>query len=980
MSALSNALSDGSCLIDSTGSEHDLKTVLLKRLTSYYTRLGNNATIPALSLEQIQQITAVEALSVIQRVQQIIGLEVQPGLDEPPLIGTRDLKELKTLLSIVFRWGIDPLYAKVNLALPHASPSLTSQRIFELDESSEVYASLSRMISDLLALVFPDGPGGRVPQTLITTTIIEKHAVDLLKPCILIGWLPKSLASDLRPVFDAARPMTMRFLNYLTPLQTITGLGSILSSSPRPLPYVRKLCISLLSQQLMRPHGVRSLCAAVFGESDSPADDTSIDKMLHITRVLQSVPANMNAEEYFSQLIPKVVALLAPQEPTENKRVAAFAVSRFLSADSETQHRDVISKITLAALLDSFSPVANQSDKKTSISSALDTLITLVANADPSPTLISTLLSPILPTLYSMLHSVDQTKAVDPTLREPLRGLLITWGKIIAPGDGIDILWSIVQSEGMNWIIDLEGGIKRAPAHTKPLALLTPQDLKADEDYDLDSNFLGLYPDPKHFVQLLRDFGRADISSDLFVKLLETYRDRKINDSDDPTRPIIMQMQTQLTDGKSSTSILCKPGHLLSFIKHVLEPQGPQPLGSSKQGQREKTGVNLQIFAPQDEFYDEGDSDDETPSADLIDLDVEMVETALHLLLSILEANEDLSARTAPILNDIFSLLEPFAREGSEALRPLAREARMVMTARLASTSRKHISTNSDEEGAQEIYQKALKLLQDPILPVRAHGLLLLRQLVTPSSSSSQEPKLTDAALVPAILSIFLQAVQDDDSYIFLNAVQGLAGMVDRFGKEVLKGLIKEYADGFDGLKVSTLTQRDLDSRIRVGEALATVIRRCGEALSVPTTLRTSSLSLLADCESTSPLAMLPYVTDLVSAMLDILQVELEPASALPTESQQPVQSMDSEPLSTRTKVPPFRRGAIHFLTLVMRETAKLTYESSFGRTVLSDGLASRARTTLAYVASVDADDIVRVMAREAIEELDLLNQSKMGL
>ncbi|KAH0587531.1 hypothetical protein H2248_006313 [Termitomyces sp. 'cryptogamus'] len=1010
MSALSIALSDGACLIGFTGSEPDLKTVLLRRLSNYYARLDDGREVRETSLEGIQLITAKEALAVVTRVQQIIGIEEQPGVDQPPLIGTRDLKELSTLLSIVFRWGIDPLYAKVALTWPETSVTKT-QKIIELTAPAEEYASLFSLTSDLLRLVFPDGFQGRVPQTLITTTILEKHSMDILKPCIMLGWLPRSLASDSRPVFDAARPMTMRFLNYLTPLQTITALGSILSSNPRPLPYVRKLCITLLGQQLLRPQGVRSLCAAVFGENDSPANDSSIERLQHITRVFLTVPANVKPEEFYNQVIPKIVALLNPQESATNKRAAAFVISRMLSGDAKFEHQDLISKISRMILLRPFSTGEDGKtvDATLSISSALVTLITLVSNADPSPTLISSLLSPIVSTLYSLLHYVDHVKTVDPSLRESLRGLIITWGKIVSTADGVHILWPILRSDEIKWTIDLEGNISRdnkAETHG-PLSLLTPEDLRAgvENEYNINSNILGLYPDPSHFVQLLKTVNRADISSDFFVRLLEAYRDQKNDEGGDPTRvllylQVIMQMQAQLTDGKSSANILCKPTHLLSFIKHVLEPRMSTSHESNEQYRNQNARVNLQIVTPQDEEpSDEGDSDDDTPGAEVNNSDDEMIETSVNLLLSILEANEDLSARTAPILNHIFSLLEPLARDGSDVVRSLAKEARMVMTARLASTSsRKFASRNQDEESAKDIYQKALKLLQDPILPVRAHGLLLLRQLVAPSAPGSKDPKLDDDALVPAILSIFLQSVQDDDSYMFLNAVQGLAAMVDRFGKEVLRGLVKEYADGLDGLNASSMTQHDLDTRTRVGEALAAVIRRCGEALSLyvdiivpplfqilrsrhsPTTLRTSSLSLLSDCESTNPLSILSYVTDLANAMLDILQLEIVPTGSTFKDKEKQLPSVDTEPLSTNTKFPPLRRGALHFLALMMRETTKLIYESSFGSSLFSDDFIRRAKTTLGYVASVDSDDIVRVMAREAAEDLNQLNKAMLGL
>jgi hypothetical protein len=124
----------------------------------------------------------------------------------------------------------------------------------------------------------------------------------------------------------------------------------------------------------------------------------------------------------------------------------------------------------------------------------------------------------------------------------------------------------------------------------------------------------------------------------------------------------------------------------------------------------------------------------------------------------------------------------------------------------------------------------ALKLLQDPILPVRAHGLLLLRQLVSPGPSTDVR---LDKALIPAILSIFLESIQDDDSYIFLNAVQGLAAMVDTFGEDVLRSLVDTYSQRLEGISSTNLTPNDVDKRVRIGEALGQIIRKCGGALGI---------------------------------------------------------------------------------------------------------------------------------------------------
>lgn len=365
------------------------------------------------------------------------------------------------------------------------------------------------------------------------------------------------------------------------------------------------------------------------------------------------------------------------------------------------------------------------------------------------------------------------------------------------------------------------------------------------------------------------------------------------------------------------------------------------------------------------------------------------------------------------MLNDIFSFLEPLSKESSEAVKPLAREARMVMTARLASTSSSQPTSRRkpEEEDSHQLYQKALTLLQDPLLPVRAHGLMLLRQLVSPAELGGK-PSL-EPALVPAVLSIFLQSIQDDDSYMFLNAVQGLAAMVDGFGKEVLRGLMKDYASRLqDGVG---LTQSDVDMRVRIGEALGQVIRRCDQALPLyglsphfrvwlrakttlivdilapplarlvrashlPTTIRTSALSLLAQMASTSPIALLPYAADLFDGMIDLLQLESVSAASSRGTGESAAPTMDSQPTAANSKFPPLRRAALHFLTLLVRACITRVYDMGASGSMIPQSSVSRARTVLSYIASVDEDGIVKVMAREAKENLDQLANAIIGL
>ncbi|KAF9247101.1 hypothetical protein BU15DRAFT_69941 [Melanogaster broomeanus] len=1061
-SQLNEILAAGSHLLDSgqVTAEHDLKTVLSSRIAKFYSTLGRDR--PAVVCDTIEDIhleTAQCALQVVHLVQQLLTEPADANPDErasqgddvfheatpenAPVLGTRDLSKLRTLLAMVFRWGIDPSLGRIELAWPTKPSPDTVTAIIDLTSTPADYRTLSSLLTCLMSMMFPHGVQASLPQTYITTTILSRHMSGLLKASMALGWLPRSLSSEDTPTVDSLRPPVLRLLEILPLPQVMTDLGAILSSMPPPPSHVRRLCSSLLSKNLLRTGGIRALYAAVFGEQDGP-EDPQLEKYEHAGRVLKSVPSGMKPEvsmhpafchllgtkALYSRTIspiiaPRLIDILSDNVPATYRRAASFAISQML--DSRFPHSTLVSSLTLPIIHRPIMQVSNVSLEDTqhrrlvtlapmTPTQALSTLTILLLNTDPSPVFISLVLSPVMPALYALMFHLDNAKASDPVLKESVKGLLATWGRVVERQEGVDILWSVLQSDRMHWEVDVAGEVKRVaadPSAGEKLALLTPKDLRKEEETgEIDKNFLDLYPDPTHFVQYLKSLSRPDIASELFVRLLEIYHSSKVDQESDPMRVLLylqmtVQMQTQLSDNSSSTNLLSKPEHILIFVKHALETPVSASAVPKKTGQSGGLGLDdLRIVHNEEEDLKDGDSDDEEPGG-MNDNPGEdnMIETAINLLLATLEVNPALSARNAPVLNDIFSLLEPFANSVPGSTRDLAREARLVMTARLASTSTSWPALpTKGEENAQEIYQKALKLLQDPILPVRAHGLLLLRQLVS-SEPRASGASSTDAALVPAIMSIFMQSVQEDDSYIFLNAVQGLSAMVDAFGKEVLGNLIETYSRNVTTIHAGGLSKQEVDTKLRVGEALGQVIRRCGDALGIysdtvvprlisvfrssyaPTVLRASAVSLLTDCVKTSLVAVLGYTNDLSTGILDLLQVEMVPISQSPpreaekTKAEEPneKEAIDSKPTAVNSKLPPLRRAALHFWTLLLQQLTRAVYDGATVE-IPSAPFLRRANVTLGYIASTDEDGIVRVMAREANEAIDQLNRAMLGM
>lgn len=202
------------------------------------------------------------------------------------------------------------------------------------------------------------------------------------------------------------------------------------------------------------------------------------------------------------------------------------------------------------------------------------------------------------------------------------------------------------------------------------------------------------------------------------------------------------------------------------------------------------------------------------------------------LILVSITANPEFkpSPGTTPIARIAARLGELTVHE-SLALRQAAREARLVLTARQAAVEG---PSGDDPTGlarkrSHKTYQEALRLLQDPLLPVRAHGLSLLRHMIAGDHSAAAAEHVLDPTLVPAILNIFLQSVQEEDSYIFLNAVQGLGVMAEKSGRDVFLGLLRIYTGNAND--TGELSRTELDLRLRIGEAISEVLKRTWPSL-----------------------------------------------------------------------------------------------------------------------------------------------------
>lgn len=384
---------------------------------------------------------------------------------------------------------------------------------------------------------------------------------------------------------------------------------------------------------------------------------------------------------------------------------------------------------------------------------------------------------------------------------------------------------------------------------------------------DLLARHLAFAVQPTRLVALLEGAKRRDLGGGLLLTALDTYR----------------RLQTEITSGVSrqdtaAAELERRSVFYLQLLVHLFQSFGSALLEDDVD--RVLQFVDFIVSGADDAGVDTQDSsalDQLSNMQDPVmrdDHDAEMLPTALNLLLSLLEQRKMLTPTAHPMLGVLAAKVERLRDSKSADVRALAQEVALVLTSRSQLTSSAAPAAKVDA-GGREAYQDALRHLQDPILPVRAHGLKILSDLVAANSNGSG----VDEALVPAIFDIFVEAIQDDESYLYLNALKGLAQMAVRWKSQVLVPLVciyvsgaKTHADLERALQNGErLSQRETDKRLRIGEALVQVLQELGDVASAnmavivdpilvavrntafSATLRSSFISVLGTCAELMP-------------------------------------------------------------------------------------------------------------------------------
>ncbi|RIA90280.1 hypothetical protein C1645_770394 [Glomus cerebriforme] len=934
--------------------------------------------------------------------------------NEPEFLGIRDLRLVHTMLEIVITWGVYPcLLSGVGIPLSRRTTSRYTQNELLQDFTNEEekiknktpsyssYSQLYKFMKSLTNVMFSKSSKSGM-YTSVASILFSKYLTDIYAALLQLAYGPlptKQIVpmtsqnndnnvqpltssinlgrglrdqdeSEIERMHKESIGMFRKVFESADSFQSLEALTVLLGSSPlHPSPkWFKSICGRFLSQILLRPNGIRDVVDFMIGGES----EVNLSKLETISKLILSVPSQVKSvEQYFSVICPQLLSLVqlvsnfsgSSQSTTSPiASVAAFTIVRMANKYPELNKKFIITKI-FDQLWKWWSITSEEKNQiirnSTFILSELDPLIMeeqtlqstitvihrILVGSEPVPDLIQMFLEDAITPLYHLYAFTCSSKSY---LKDTILDILLSYYRIVSIGEGIEALKEIVFRKNKKWKapdIGEVGEVYFAPGSSGGAVMrlrlnaLNLSDTTTSIDVDI-------------FINFLKAIANKELFGDFFMYLLSEYTSslaqqhysHKIN-----SRRIftLLHLILAMIDSLGS-SILQKTGQMIAFVNNVLEGYHHKGAYTEKGNNDAK---NSGILGELGNIVKGEDSDDEV-SVENNNEEEELLSLALMLLSSLLQEHKNLSIQDLHILNLVFDNLEPLQNHSSSSIQLLARNLRLTISARNASKSSSLNYSSEESIQRQESlkkYQEAMDALQDEILPIKARGIVMLKEMVL-----EKDPLMNDDVNLNKVLDIFIQMIQDEESFIYLNAVKGLSSLTDVYGEKIMRKLMTIYSN----------SSQKTDNRLRIGEAILQTIQRCGEALGKYITtilppllhvlnrdqnvdLRVSALSIIGCACETSPLALTTSFRDIVDWILNILDIQKEVE---------------------------VRRASIVLLISLFRGLASHS-QSIY---LIPSDLLQRTYHTLQYIEEIDKDELTRYHARVGISDLDVISQGEL--
>lgn len=529
-------------------------------------------------------------------------------------------------------------------------------------------------------------------------------------------------------------------MKHIDTFSLYTSLTSLLNPQA-PQWFGQKISHCLAQLPLMREDAVTRLLE--FAGNLREKDQVSINQLEPAIRVLKSVPKDCSAERFYQavdkQLFEALVRLNSPVS------VAAGHVISLLFRDKPSALQPLVSHIAHAI-------VAKGLDAEKTITQTIDVLCTFCKDAEAESFMVELRKHVVVP-LWAMVCFINETKRANKELLTELLIASLRAGDINNAANDLLLVINNLLVDGI-YTGGSGGGIVGRSEPAPGEEMVIPSLDKVEERVAL-------------FVKALSSLNKPPLLSRLFVRLIQEWLAQKTVDAF--ILLVYARILEDLADNhkeeliKSSTEVMdLVMGILTNYVKGLKQKPDLLHLGQSLE---EKLTINADQDSDDEDMDDNDDDEEQGP-----------IKLSIPLLPHLLDSPQEITNATEQLLY--------LRHHGPASIRLLAQRAIDDLDSRQAATVDDDIK---ESDTAAQVLAKALHSLKDRNVPVRAHGLYVIRHLIKKDSS------VTSSAMA---CKIYVNALKDDDSFVYLNAIRGLETCADAYGAHpVLSVLLARYSD-----------------------------------------------------------------------------------------------------------------------------------------------------------------------------------------
>lgn len=909
--------------------------------------------------DQIYQV--VEKLFLYLLDIQKLTLEAKPVNDDKNLIkiSLHDIKTFGKLVNLIIVRGVYPALNTFHIGVPFEKRRLNdfakNKKQIKITPLPPVNGATSYKekygnVEKLLTLIYLNFKQLFSVQSDISELLIKGTGyTDFLTVSLTLGTVPYFDSNRRQEYLSEFNSFVITLPDTYELFQTF----SLYLTTPSPAFFKQFVMARLLTLHFDCPHqdGVKALCEYILGMREN--EEINIERFEHVSNVILLKPKSVSTVDYFSNIGKQLYDLLVNIDKPVITNCICFVIDR-LWVRSPLVLRDFVAKL----IWERFNPSESESTvlvSEATLNNNVNVLISLT-KGNISVQLLESIFEPILIPIWSyftFLKSNNKNTEVIQNVLTSYFTLLddtITDNETNAALKGLDVISkNLVVEGGMSWKFEFgNNGLLQ-------IVKIEESPIKTGSDHNKVNSFLEkLDANCEYFVNFLKELN-PDLVLGLFNLVLQrwlglSYQDSKTGLGDDSTSSFFVLIDLRLLENlvnEFKDSIAKTPSEMLDIVKNFLVSR-EKVLANGK-----STASNLIIKKEEEDSDDEDSDDDEELAGD--DLSGNVLPMILELLSAILSETITLEESSITLLKDINKLLKTIGTY--QQAETSTANSITSLSSRIDELLNGDVIPTTTQDLHTKTLKRAITNLNDPLVPIRAHGLYLLRQLVELRSEHIS---------LDFVINLHLVQLKDPEPYIYLNVIKGLVSLIEWDEPKVLRILLSSYlnengsTDLDEELKIGEVILRyiQIKNELFSGSLAKLVVEACMKLIRRPANdadkhdnrLRMSAMSLLGTCCSTNPIGIIDDLNDALDCAIGILELETDKEEAI------------------------MRRSAIvliHDLIIGTANTANIPFPESYQQKVV---------TTLRYIVESDNDLLVRDQARATLGTIEQLGRQEMEM